>query len=211
LAISNPFAPYDDEQEALEADVVQTRRFAKLHEFKLSGGVYPGDALYGGFVGSFRYVLHLSDLWAWEIGGGSYSFNISTGAEKRMLDRYGLEFTDTERILVMAESNVLVKPVYGKFAVFNRWIWYGEPYFSAGVGLARYTASWRVGPTLGVGIRFHIFDWLALHMDARHYLLWSGLPSPPSSYTDLLQGPNTLTNVLYLGAGVSFLVWDRLP
>ncbi|MEW5847308.1 MAG: outer membrane beta-barrel domain-containing protein [Myxococcota bacterium] len=206
-----PWSPYDDEEQTLKAEVVQQRRFGKLHEFSLSGGVYPLDALYTGVVGTFRYVLHLSDLWAWEIAGGSYSFNITSGVEKRMLDRYGLQFTDTERILALGESNVILKPIYGKFAVFNRWIWYAELYLLAGVALSRYSASWRPGPDYGAGIRFHLFDWLALHMDARHYILWSGIPPPPRSPADFLQGPATLSNVVYFGSGVSFLVWDRSP
>ncbi|MBI5495911.1 MAG: outer membrane beta-barrel domain-containing protein [Deltaproteobacteria bacterium] len=210
-ALSNPLAGYDDEEAAYKADVVQSRRFGKLHEFSLSGGVFPGDALYVGFAGTFRYTLHLSDLWAWEIAGGTYSFDLSTGAEKRMLDRYALKFTDTERLLVLAESNVMVKPIYGKFTVFNRWIWYAEPYLLAGAAITRYTASWRVGPDVGAGVRFHLFDWLALHLDGRYYMLWSGLPARPTSPADLLTGPSTLTNVYYLGAGVSFLVWDRSP
>lgn len=208
-AITLPFQPYDDEEAASRADVVQKRRFGKLHEFSLSGGVYPADALYLGVAGSFRYVLHLSELWGWEIAGGSYSFNISSGAEQRMLKRYELEFTDTERLLALVESNVMLKPIYGKFSVFNRWIWYAEPYLLGGGAVTRYSASWRVGPSAGAGIRFHIFDWLALHMDGRYYMLWSGLPARPTSPGDFLVGPSTLTNVLYLGAGVSFLVWDR--
>lgn len=206
-----PWVPYDDEEESSRAEVKQTRRFGRLHEFSLSGGFFPSDALYMGLAGSFRYVLHLSDLWGWEIAGGSYSFNVSSGAEQRMLQRYGLEFTDTERILVMGESNLMLKPIYGKFAVFNRWIWYAEPYLLAGGAVARYTASWRLGPTVGAGIRFHLFDWLALHMDTRYYNLWSGIPAIPTSPSDVLNGPSTLTNVLYLGAGVSFLVWERAP
>jgi outer membrane beta-barrel protein len=210
-AFTTPMSSYDDEEASFKADVVQSRRFGKLHEFSVSAGVFPSDALYTGLAGTFRYVLHLSDLWAWEIAGGTYSFNLSTGAEKRMLERYQLVFTDTERLLVMTESNVMLKPIYGKFSVFNRWIWYAEPYLLAGIALTRYTASWRVGPDAGAGIRFHIFDWLALHMDARYYMLWSGLPARPNSISDVIAGPSTLTNVVYLGAGVSFLVWDRGP
>jgi outer membrane beta-barrel protein len=210
-ALVTPLSTYDDEEASFKADVVQQRRFGKLHEFSVSGGVYPGDALYTGFAGTFRYVLHLSDLWAWEIAGGSYSFNLATGAERRMITRYNLEFTDTERLLVLGESNVHIKPIYGKFAVFNRWIWYAEPYLLFGAAISRYSASWRVGPDAGAGIRFHIFDWLALHLDSRYYMLWSGIPARPASVADVLGGPTTLTNVFYIGAGVSFLVWDRSP
>ena len=210
-ALTTPWSPYDDEASAYQAEVVQPRRFARLHEFSVSGGLLPSDALYTGVTATFRYALHLSELWAWEIAGGTYSFNLASGAEQRMMERYGLKFTDTERLLVMADSDVVLKPFHGKFAVFNRWVWYAEPYLLGGLALARYTASWRAGPELGAGIRFHVLDWLALHFDTRYHALWSGLPTRPTSMADVLSGPSTLTHVLYLGGGVSFLVWDRGP
>jgi outer membrane beta-barrel protein len=195
-------AQYDDEEIGGYAVVIQNRKFNMGHEFTLQGGVLPLDAFYKGVTGTFRYTLHFNDFHAWEIGGGTYSFNIETDLRRQLRDFFSVQpdAEGLEQIWGYVESNYIIKPIYGKLALFNRWLIYNELYFAVGGAVGVWEGfSFRPGPGYGAGIRFFIFEWLSLRFDMRHYVLMNGIP-----FVDQKAG---IDNLLYLGSGVSFNFW----
>jgi outer membrane beta-barrel protein len=195
-------AQYDDEEIGGYAVVIQNRKFNMGHEFTLQGGVLPLDAFYKGVTGTFRYTLHFNDFHAWEIAGGTYSFNIETDLRRQLREYFSVQpdAKGLEQIWGYVESNYIIKPVYGKLSLFNRWLIYNELYFAVGGAVGLWEGfSFRPGPGYGAGIRFFIFEWLSLRFDMRHYVLMNGIP-----FVDQQAG---IDNLLYLGSGVSFNFW----
>ncbi|HET6146855.1 MAG TPA: outer membrane beta-barrel domain-containing protein [Polyangia bacterium] len=86
------------------------------------------------------------------------------------------------RYLYGAALNFGYVPVYGKFALFNKWIIPWEIYASAGAGWTRSQVIPRNPGDLGwnndlltatgaLGSRFFLFDWLTVNLAVRDYLI----------------------------------------
>ena len=86
------------------------------------------------------------------------------------------------RYLYGAALNFGYVPVYGKFALFNKWIVPWEIYASAGAGWTRSQVIPRNPGDLGwnndlltvngaVGSRFFLFDWLTVNFCVRDYVM----------------------------------------
>ena len=192
-------AQYDDQDGDGTAVVVQNRKFSMGHEFTLELGSLPLDAFFKGVTGTARYTLHFDDFHAWEIAAGSYSLNLDTGLTQQLRDNFGVQPEALPQLLVVADSNYVMKPLYGKFSFFNRALIYNELFFVAGATVTYWSDdSFRPGPDLGAGIRFFVAEWFSLRFDIRHAVVFNGLP--------LLDPNATVDNVLYLGGGVSFNV-----
>jgi outer membrane beta-barrel protein len=198
-------AQYDDEDIGGYAVVIQNRKFDMGSEFTLQLGVLPLDAFYKGITGSGRYTLHLTDFHAWEIGAGTFSFNIETDLRRQLRENFAVQPDQRglEQIYGYVETNYVIKPIYGKSSLFNRFLIYNELYFTIGGAIGIWTdLSVRPGPGYGAGIRFFILDWLSIRFDMRHYVLLNGL---------LFIDPNArLENLLYVGGGVSFNFFSPL-
>jgi outer membrane beta-barrel protein len=192
-------AQYDDEDGGGTAVVIQDRQFNMAHEFTTSVGTYPLDAFKKGVALTGRYTLHIDDFNAWEIAGGSYSLNVDTGLGNYLRDNFNVQATKLPELVLVLDSNYVMKPLYGKFAFFNSLITYQELILLMGVTVSVWDdGSFRPGPDVGAAIRFFVWDWLSLRFDLRHALVMDGVP-----FVD----PNAnVDGVLYLGAGVSFNV-----
>lgn len=202
LAFSAAFdvrAQYDDEDGGGSAVVIQEREFNMAHEFTMSTGTLPLDAFVKGVALTGRYTLHFDDFNAWEIVGGTYSLNLDSGLGTILADNFAVQAEALPKLLVVADTNYVAKPFYGKFALFNSVIIYQELFLAAGFTVTYWSdGSFRPGPDLGAAIRFFVFDWMSLRFDMRHALVMNGVP-----YVD----PNAqVDGVLQLLAGVSFNV-----
>jgi outer membrane beta-barrel protein len=197
FAMSMPaLAAYDDEEGGGSAVVIQNRRFQMQHEFTLEAGLLPLDAFFKGVTVTGRYTLHFGDFHAWEIVGAGYAFNIGTGLTEQLRDNFGVTPERLPALQLLLESDYVMRPVYGKVALFNRQIIYGEVFFSTGLTVSYWNdASWRPGPNLGVGARVFVVDWLSVRFDARHAAVFTGIPVVDAQWK--------MDQVLYVGAGVS--------
>ena len=194
-------AQYDDEEVGGYAVVIQNRKFNMGHEFTLSTGVLPLDAFYKGFTGTFRYTLHFDDFQAWEIAGGTYSFNLETGLREQLRNNFGVQpdAQGLEQLDGFVETNYVLKPIYGKLSLFNRLLIYNELFFNAGLAVAVYRGQeflFLPGPSVGAGIRFFVWDWFSVRFDLRDYVLFNSVP--------FVDPQSTVENVLSLNAGISF-------
>ncbi len=192
-------AQYDDEDGGGTAVVIQERQFTMAHEFTLATGTYPLDAFKKGVALSGRYTLHFDEFNAWEIVGGAYSLNIDSGLADILRGKFGVQAEALPTLLVVADTNYVMKPLYGKFTLFNSVILYQEMLFAGGLTVTYWSdGSFRPGPDVGAAIRFFVWDWLSVRFDLRHAVVMNGVP---------VLDPNAqIDNVLYLGAGVSFNV-----
>jgi outer membrane beta-barrel protein len=199
LAAPAASAQYDDEEGGGFAVVIQDREFNLGHEFTVSTGTLPLDAFVKGIALTGRYTLHFDDFNAWEMLGVTYSLDVDSGLSEILASRFGLQPAQEARLHLVAETNYVAKPFYGKFALFNSVIIYQELFLNAGFTLSYWSDnSFRPGPDVGAAVRFFVADWLSLRFDIRHALVMNGIP---------LIDPNMkVDGVLQLLAGVSFNV-----
>jgi outer membrane beta-barrel protein len=192
-------ADYDDEDGGGSAVVIQEREFNMAHEFTMSTGTLPLDAFKKGVAFTGRYTLHFDDFNAWEILGVTYSANLDSGLSDILADRFAVQAEALPELVLVADSNYVAKPFYGKFALFNSVIIYQELILAGGLTTSYWNdGSFRPGPDVGAAVRFFIFDWMSLRFDIRHALVMNGIP-----YLD----PNAqVDGILQLLAGVSFNV-----
>jgi outer membrane beta-barrel protein len=200
LAAAQPSrAQYDDEEGGGTAVVIQNRKFKMAHEFTIEGGTLPLDAFFKGVTLSGRYTLHFDDFSAWEIAAGTYSFNLDTGLKDQLINNFGVQAEALPTLLLVVDSNYVMKPFYGKLALFNRTLLYAELFLVGGATVTYWSdGSFRPGPDFGAGMRFFVTEWFSVRADIRHAVVFNGAP--------IIDPNSTIDGVLYLGAGASFNV-----
>lgn len=171
--------------EELSSLAVQNRQHTQIHEVGIGGGLLPIDAFTKGLTISGGYTVHFNDLLAWEIGQFTYSFGVDTSLKDELKTAYQLVPTQFEVVKFFVTSNVMFKPLYGKLAVLNRALIYGEIFFVAGGGWGRLTRTDRAIADFGAGIRLFAGRYVSFRLDVRDYMfitrgdvkseLWLGL------------------------------------
>src|SRR5690349_2958383 len=114
----------DEDLESGKVIAVEPRPYRMVHEFSVSAGILPLDALYTGFSLGGAYTLHLSDLWAWEAIDVSYSANVDTGLDVTLAERWSVAPTSNPEVQYLVGSHAIFSPMFGKFALFNSSISY---------------------------------------------------------------------------------------
>jgi outer membrane beta-barrel protein len=164
---------------ALEEDLDQGKVFAiqprahrMNHEFTLSTAFLPLDAFYKFFAVSGHYVVHFTDMWAWEAIHFSFSkyLDIDTGLKRELERRWDASATDTPKIDYFIDTNLMLKPLYGKMTLFDSLVIYMETYFVLGIGAEKFQTAWFPAGDVGVGMRIFLTDTLSLRFEAREYV-----------------------------------------
>ena len=165
-------AAFGDELDQGKVYAIQDREYRMNHEFSVSVAFLPLDAFYKFFAVSGHYVLHFNDLWAWEAIHFSFSkyMDIDTGLKKQMSDDWDVSATDTPKLDYMLDTNLMIKPMYGKVALFDSWLVYLETYFLIGLGAEKLQTAWFPAANLGVGMRVFITNTISLRFEVRDYL-----------------------------------------
>lgn len=96
----------------------------------------------------------------------------------------GLQFNrlaTLNRYLWQAALNFTYVPIYGKFALFNKYIFHWETYASAGIGVVQTEIIPRrrgsetfkteaIAPNFGLGYRLFLLDWMTFNITLRDYV-----------------------------------------
>jgi outer membrane beta-barrel protein len=177
LSTASPALADDDlDEEQVATYAVQSRLFRLGGELNVAAGILPINAFNKGLTigGSFSY--HFSNAWAWEIINGAYVYKqLDTGLKTELLENFDVQPTDIAAIDLMLSSSMLLKPFYGKLALFNRKVIHVEVAIPFGVTLARYTnpQSYLPGPNAGVLVRVYLSPHASLRIDVRDHLLFN--------------------------------------
>lgn len=153
---------------------IEKRDLMGHHELMLSVGVLPMDAVATGLTLQGSYSYHFSHLIAWEIIGGTWSFNFDTGVEQRLKDEFLAQLIKEGELRWILHSNFVLKPLYGKFALTNDKLLSAEMYFVLGYAQGGYTAALPPGFDVGAGIRMFLGKYFSLRLDIRDYLFFLG-------------------------------------
>ena len=188
----------DADQEA-PVYAVQNRQFVLKHELNLNLGILPINAYSKGFTVGGGYTYHFSPMWAWEIAQFNWAVPVNTSLKQDLVSNFGVEPTN-ERFQVVqwfASSSVVLKPLYGKFSLGNRYLVHVEAFFVLGAGAGAFInpATTRPGLDGGVGLRFFISDHWSVRLDVRDVTY---LYTKTSSVSSLAS-----TSDMYLGLGIA--------
>ncbi|MEL6546247.1 MAG: outer membrane beta-barrel domain-containing protein [Myxococcota bacterium] len=160
---------------------IQDRPYRLGHEFTLGVGLLPMDSFYIGSVASGSYTYHFSDFWAWEMLHANFSINADTGLEQELLDEFGVEPVrgGGDRITTFATSALVVKPLFGKIALFNETLIYAESQFFIGGGPMRLAleddGTFYFAGLVGGALRFWTSDVFSIRFEIRDYLIFRDL------------------------------------
>ncbi|MCP4676367.1 MAG: outer membrane beta-barrel domain-containing protein [Deltaproteobacteria bacterium] len=161
----------EDEEQGLRTLAVQNRQHTMTHEFSAWIGTLPLDAFTKGLAFTGAYTLHFNDLFAWEIGQFTYSYGIDTDLKADLGNLpQPAGPTPFETVRYFVTSSVLFKPVYGKMALLNRALIYGEVFFLLGGGYGWLTISNRTVLDVGAGGRIYVGKYVSFRVDVRDYM-----------------------------------------
>lgn len=153
---------------------IQDRPYQMNHEFTLSFGFMPLDAFYKMFSISGHYVVHFDELWAWEAVHLSFSkyLSVDTGLKGELDSRWDVQPTDPEekRIDFTVDTNLMIKPMFGKAVLFDDSVIHTDTYFLVGVGAEKFETAWYPAIDFGVGIRIFIIDTISARLEVREYI-----------------------------------------
>jgi outer membrane beta-barrel protein len=185
LLFSSQLALADEEDELDSGRVVaiEDRPYRMVHEFTVSGGVLPIDALYTGLTIGGSYTLHLSDLWAWEAVSFHYSANVDTGLDVTLAERWSVAPTSNPEIQYMIGSHAILTPLFGKIALFNDSIIHASTFFALGGGVSRFSTGFRPMGSFGPGIRVFFGQVVSTRLDVRGAIV----PDVPTGVDFILQ------------------------
>lgn len=163
---------------------IQPRPYKLGHEFQLGLGVLPMDAFYVGAVVTASYTYHFTDFWGWEIAGAGYSKNFNTSLRGDLRKDYSVVPVrgGGDRIQYFGTTSLVIKPFFGKLAIFNDSLVTSETFFVIGLGALEMgppvgRADARLVVDLGLGLRLWSSETLSMRVDVRDYLIFvSALP-----------------------------------
>ncbi len=166
-----------------EVVVVQRKYTRKLwrHEFTpvIFGGI-PFGTVRRTLFGGASYTLHANDWLAFEILNVAYtknffsSFTDDINSHKK--DSEGTNPNqadirpDVQKLLLLGTTGVQITPFYGKLSTFSRWIAYIEPFFVAGVGVAKTETNDYFTFFPGAGFRIFFREWVSMRFEFRDYI-----------------------------------------
>ena len=169
LCILSPRVEAGEDEEGLSTLAVQNRLHSMIHEIGVAVGTLPIDAFTKGLTFTGAYTIHFNDLVAWEIAQFTYSYHIDTNL-KPELEEFDVQPTQFEVVKYFVTTSVIAKPLYGKLAVLNRALIYGEIFFTAGGGWGWLSITNRAVANVGAGIRLYAGKYVSFRADLRDYM-----------------------------------------
>ena len=158
-----PFEEIDAKEGELE--VIQNRKFAMDHELAILFGGLPEDPFSKSVTVTAGYTAHFSDSWAWEIAQFSYTVLQTNSSLKRQAELKAINpvFKEVDWFVT---SRLVLKPIYGKEALFNTELVHLEVFLYAGPAIVfegKANKTFRLGVDPGFGLRL----WITPNISAR--------------------------------------------
>ncbi len=178
--------------------VIQDRIYDRKHEINLNLGYIPDDDFYEMNPIGVGYTYHFNKHLAWEVGRAQFVSSYEKPLKQDLETEFSVTPEQFDRLTYMVHSTLLVKPTYGKDAVWDSTILNHESYLGLGAGIANYEREYSVGEptdetvfsvTAVMGRKYFLSKRFALNLEAKTY----------TNFKDV----KTETHV-YLGFGLSY-------
>jgi outer membrane beta-barrel protein len=169
--------------EALEnpgaVSAIQERKYRMQHELLLGVGVLPDDAFYKGVIGTVAYQYHFSDTFGWQVGRGTYSYNMQTGLRTQLERDFEVAPTASayeDQVQWMAGSDLVWSPLYGKTAFLNSTVIHFEAFLLGGGTVVKVNRAdgFRPAINLGGGLRVFSSDNISFRLDVTNNVMFAG-------------------------------------
>ena len=169
--------------EALEnpgaVSAIQERRYRMHHELLLGVGVLPDDAFYKGLIGTVAYTYHFSDTFGWQVGRGSYSYNVQTGLRTQLERDFDVAPTASayeDQVQWMVGSDLVWSPLYGKTAFLNSKVLHFEAFLLGGGTVVKINRAdgFRPAANVGLGVRMFSGETLSFRLDVTNNVVFAG-------------------------------------
>ncbi len=156
--------------------VVQDRIYDRDHELGLVFGYIPDDDFHQSFPVGGNYIYHFNERYAWEVVRGQWSFNVDRGIKDQLANDYGVAPEEFDELQYLVHSSFMLKPTYGKDAIWNQGVINHEGYLSAGIGLAGYERNYSFGPStteaalslvFGMGRKYFLSQRFSINLELR--------------------------------------------
>ncbi|XXF79358.1 outer membrane beta-barrel domain-containing protein [Myxococcaceae bacterium GXIMD 01537] len=168
--------------EALEnpgaVSAVQERLYRMNHELTLGVGVLPADAFYKGLTANLGYTYHFSDSFAWQVGRGTYSYNLKTALREQLERDFGVAPTANafqDEVQWMVGSDLVWSPFYGKVSFRNRKVLHFEAFVLAGGSVLKLNREngFRPAANIGLGLRLFSSDTVSFRLDVTNNFVFA--------------------------------------
>jgi outer membrane beta-barrel protein len=158
---------------------VQDRLYRMHHELSLGVGVLPADAFYKGLIGTVGYTYHFSDSVAWQVGRGTYSYNVQTSLRSQLERDFDAAPTATafeDQVQWMVGSDLMWSPLYGKTSFLNANVIHFEVFLLAGGTVVKVDRSdgFRPAVNLGLGVRVFSSQNVSFRLDVTNNTVFAG-------------------------------------
>ena len=176
LASPNAYAQDELDEEQVATYAVQSRLFRLGGELTVAAGFLPINAFNKGLTVGGGFTYHISNSWAWEIIRGAYVYKqLNSGLKNELLDNFSVKPTEIAAVDFILSSNLVLKPFYGKLAVFNRRLVHLEVSVPFGVAMARYInpQAYPFGPDAGLIFRVFASRHISFCLDVRDYVFFN--------------------------------------
>jgi outer membrane beta-barrel protein len=195
--ISSPLSAKDSKDDE-KVFAVQERVFDRHHEIGLSLGYIPDDNFFNAYPVGIGYTYHFNPYLAWEVVRAQYMYTQEKDIKKKLEKDFGVTPEVFLQPKYMVHSNIIIKPLYGKEALWNKGIINHESYLIFGGGMINYEKKYSDGtkdsesdPSIcvGAGTRYFINRNLCTTLEIRDFIN--------------MKKDKTENNV-YFGIGLSF-------
>lgn len=190
-----------DEQKAVAEEkasqqlirVLQRRPFLRKKRYEVSPelGMLVNDSLVNGVSFGGRFSYHLSEIMAVSVSAAA-TVSSETDLFEKVIEDYAV-FPEVSKVLWRSSIDYQYAFLYGKFALFNRWIIAWDTAASLGVGALQTELSIHPTLTAGIGQRFFMTKWFTVNVAMQDYL-----------YLEDYAAGGELINHLVVVGGVSF-------
>jgi outer membrane beta-barrel protein len=177
---------------------IQNRIFDRHHEIGFVLGFIPNDDFYYGYPVGFSYTYHLNENVAWEVARGQWFFNNEKDLKQDLEKDFGVTPTHFDEMKLMLHSNLILKPSYGKDALWNKTVINHETYLLAGIGMVSYDRHFSTGKdgseqavslSFGLGRKYFLNKKFAVNLEFRDYVNFKEADTE---------------NIVYLGVGLCY-------
>ncbi len=181
-----------------DVSAIQNRIFDRYHEIGVPVGFIPDDDFYYDFPVGVSYTYNFNENWAWEVARGQWVINAEKDLKDDLESDFGITPSEFDKIKFTVHSNLILKPSYGKDALWNKYIINHETYLLAGGGIVYYERETSTGEessetapslSLGVGRKYFLNDKFCLNLEVRDLV----------NFKD-----EGVENNVYLGVGLGF-------
>ena len=153
-----------------EVYAIQERIFHAHHEIGLDLGYIPDDDFYELYPVGLNYTFNFNEHLSWEVARALWVLNDEKDLKKNLETNFGAAPTKFTKTKYMLHSHLVLKPLYGKDAIWNRGIINHETFFFLGGGMVHYArqadsfSENAPSVSLGFGIKYFLNKHLFLNI-----------------------------------------------